>query len=158
MRSLEGRTAWTAVRTALLVAAGIHVLILPRSAQFGPFSLGSLLGRSPDQVLKWLGWSLVAPGIGLPARHFATKRLRWCQTLGLLLCGGVVSMSLYYVLEELLEVAFRGRPFFESVSETGTNLLWGWDLPIFGLILSTCLALEYYRHNRQKEVLASRLE
>ena len=31
-------------------------------------------------------------------------------------------------------------------------------MSIFGLILSISLALEYYQHNRQKEVLASRLE
>lgn len=158
MESFDQKTFWLATRNSLLVVAVIHILILLRSAQSEGLSLASLVAGQPGQLLRWLAWSLVAPVIGLLARYFASRRLRWFQALGLLVSGGIISMSLYYVLEELFKMLFLGRPFFESVVETQKNFLWGWDLPIFGLILSVSLALEFYQHNRQREVQASRLE
>ncbi len=158
MKSFDRKAAWPAIRNSLLIIAVIHILILLRSSQPGPFSLKDLWTRQPGQWLRWLAWSLVAPGIGLLARYFATRRLRWFKAIGLLLAGGIISMSLFYVLEELFKALFLGRPFFESFIETQKNFLWGWDLPIFGLTFSICLALEYYQHNRQKEVQAARLE
>jgi sensor histidine kinase YesM len=158
MKSFDRKAAWTAIRNSLLIVAAIHILVLLRSPQLEQFSLYNLLMRNRGQLLRWLAWSLVAPGIGLLARYFATRRLKWFQAFGLLLSGCMVSMSFYYVLEELFKMLFLGRPFFESFSETQKNLLWGWDLPIFGLVLSISLALEYYQRNRQKEVQASRLE
>jgi two-component system, LytTR family, sensor kinase len=158
MKSLDRKAAWTAIRNSLLIVAAIHILVLLRSSPPGQFNLSDLFMRNRGQLLRWLAWSLVAPGIGLMARYFATRRLKWFQAFGLLLSSGIITMSLYYVLEELLKTLFLGRPFFESFGETQKNLLWGWDLPIFGLIMSISLALEYYQHNRKKEVQASRLE
>lgn len=158
MSSSEPKAAWSVIRVPLLVVAAVHVLVLLRSARFEPLGPESFLARHGGQVVRWLAWSLIAPAIGLLARRFATTRPRWGQALVLLLGGCAVSMSLYYVLEELLKVAFLGRPFFEYFSETLKNLLWNWDLPIFGLILSTSLAFEYYHHNRLREVQASRLQ
>jgi two-component system, LytTR family, sensor kinase len=150
--------AWTSIRNSLLVVAAVHILILLRNFQLEPFALKSLVTRQPGQLLRWLAWSLVAPGIGLLARYFATRRLKWFQAFGLFIAGGILSLLCYYVLEELFKMLFLGRSFFESFAETRKNLLWSWDLPIFGLILSISLALEYYQRNRQKEVEASRLE
>jgi len=158
MGSFDRKAAWPAVRNSLLVVAAIHILILLRSLQLEHFSLSQWIASNRGHLLRWLAWSLVAPGIGLLARYFATRRLKGLQGLGLLLGGGGLALAGYYVLEELFKMFFLGLPFFESFAETRKNLLWGWDLPIFGLILSVCLALEYYRHNRQKEVRASRLE
>lgn len=158
MRSFDRKAAWAAIRHSLLIVAAIHILILLRSSPPGKFSLSEFLASNQGHLLRWLAWSLVAPGIGLLARYFSTRRLKWFQATGLLASCGVLSMSLYYLLEELFKMLFLGRPFFESVAETQKNLLWGWDLPIFGLILSVSLALEYDRYNRHKEVQASRLE
>jgi two-component system LytT family sensor kinase len=158
MESLGRKAVWPSIRNPLLVVAVIHILIILRSAQSEGVSLTSLLTRQPGQWLRWLAWSLVAPGIGLLARYVATRRLKWSHAVGLFIASGVLSLLGYYILEELFKMLFLGRPFFESFAETRKNLLWSWDLPIFGLILSINLALEYYQHNRQKEVLASRLE
>lgn len=158
MKFFDRRSAWPAVRNALLIVAAIHVLILLRSSQPGPFSLRDLWTRQPGQWLRWLAWSLVAPGIALLARSMAVRRLRWFQAIGLVFASGIISMSLFYVLEEFFKAFFLGRPFFESFVETQKNFLGSWDLPIFGLTFSICLALEYYQHNRLKEVQAARLE
>ncbi len=158
MKPFDRKAAWTASRNSLLIVAAIHILILLRSLQTEQFSLYSLLTRNPGHLLRWLAWSLVAPGIGLLARYLATRRLKWFQASGFVLSGCLIFMFFYYVLEELFKMLFLGRPFFESFIETQKNLLWGWDLPIFGLILSISLALEYYQNSRKKEVQASRLE
>ena len=158
MKSFDRKAAWTAIRNSVLVVAAVHILILLRSSQTGPFNLRDLWTRQPGQWLRWLAWSLVAPAIGLLARYFATRRLKGLHAFGLLISGCIISMSFYYVLEELFKMLFLGRPFFESFAETRKNFLWSWDLPICGLVLSISLALEYYQRNRQKEVEASRLE
>jgi two-component system LytT family sensor kinase len=158
MKRLDLKTAWPAIRNSLLIVAAIQILVLLRSSPLEPFSLHNVLIRSRFQLVRGLAWCLLAPGIGLLARYFATRRMKRLGAFGLLLLGAVLSMSLYYVLEETFKVIFLGATFFESFAETIKNLLWGWDLPIFGLILSISLALEYYQNNRRKEVLASRLE
>jgi two-component system LytT family sensor kinase len=158
MKVLDRKSAWAAIRNSLLIVAAIHILVLLRSFPPGQFNLNDLFMRNRGQLLRWLAWSLVAPGIGLLARAIAARRLRWLKAAGLILAGGLISISLYYVLEEALKVLILGRPFFESFAETQKNFLWSWDLPIYGLVLSIDLALEYYRNNRQKEVQASRLE
>jgi two-component system LytT family sensor kinase len=158
MKALDRKAAWPAIRNSLLIIAAIHILILLRNFQPGPFSLKDLWANQPGQWLRWLAWSLVAPGVGLLARAIAARRPRWPKAAGLILAGGLASISLSYVLEESLKVLVLGRPFFESFAETQKNLLWSWDLPTYGLVLSIGLALEFYRNNRQKEVQASRLE
>lgn len=158
MRSTDRISAWPAVRNSLLVVAAVHILILLRSSPSGPFSLKDLWSNQPGLWLRWLAWSLVAPGVGLLARAVAARRPIWPKAAGLILAGGLASISLYYVLEESLKVLVLGRPFFESFAETQKNFLWSWDLPIYGLVLSIGLAIEVYRNNRQREVQASRLE
>jgi signal transduction histidine kinase len=158
MGPIDRRSVWAAVRYPLLIVAAIHILALLRSLPSGPFRLTDLLTRQPGLWLRWLAWSLVAPGIGLLARFLAARRLRWFPALVLLLSGGLTSIALYYILEGSFQTLFLGLPFFGSFAETQKNLLWGWDLPILGLVLSISLALEYYQDNRRKEVLASRLE
>jgi two-component system LytT family sensor kinase len=158
MKALDRKAAWPAIRNSLLIIAAIHILIHLRNFQPGPFSLKDLWANQPGQWLRWLAWSLVAPGVGLLARAIAARRPRWPKAAGLILAGGLASISLSYVLEESLKVLVLGRPFFESFAETQKNLLWSWDLPTYGLVLSIGLALEFYRNNRQKEVQASRLE
>ena len=64
MKSFGRKAAWTAIRNSLLIVAAIHILILLRSSQFEQFSLNNLLMRNRGQLLRWLAWSLVAPGIG----------------------------------------------------------------------------------------------
>jgi len=158
MNPLDRRSTWPAIRNSLLIVAAIHLLILLRRSPGESFNLSDLLTRQPGLWLRWLAWSLVAPGIGLLARYLATRQLKWLQTTGLLVSGGVAALSVFYILEELLKVLVLGHPFFGSFDETVKNLLWSWDLPTFGLVLSTCLALEYYQNNRLKEVQAYRLE
>lgn len=106
----------------------------------------------------WLAWSLVAVGIGFIARYFSARRLKWYQTIGWIAASCVISIFLCYILKGLFDNLFFGSPILGQFTETQKHLLYGWDLPIFGLILSINLAFEYVQKNRQKEALASRLE
>ena len=93
MRPFERKAAWAAVRNSLLIVSAIHILVLLRSIQPGQFRLSDLFMRNRGQLLRWLAWSLAAPGIGLLARYFAARRLKWFQAFGLLLSGGIISLS-----------------------------------------------------------------
>jgi len=158
MDPLERKQTWATVRNSLLVVAVVYLVVLLRGFQ------GDLIppqGRwrwVGGQMPGWLAWSLVAPGIGLVAKYLSTRRLKWFQAIGWIAASGAISICLSYLLKGLFDNLFFGSPILRSFDETQKHLLYGWDLPIFGLVLSINLAWEHIQKSRQKEALASRLE
>jgi sensor histidine kinase YesM len=146
------------MRNSLLIVAVVYLVFILRIFQSDLIAPKDRWRWIGGQMPGWLAWSLAAVGIGLVAKYFSARRLKWFQTVGWIAASCVISIFLCYILKGLFDNLFFGSPILSSFNETQKHLLYGWDLPIFGLILSINLALEYIQKSRQKEALASRLE
>lgn len=154
----ERKRTWATMGNSLLIVAVVYLIFLLRIFQGDLIPPQDRWRWVARQMPDWLAWSLVAVGIGLIAIYFSARRLKWFQTIGWIAASGVVFLFCCYVLKGLFGNLFFGSPILSPFNETQKHLLYGWDLPIFGLILSINLTLEHIRRSRQKEALASRLE
>jgi len=154
----ERKRTWVTMRNSLLIVAVVYIVLLLRIFQSDLIVPKDRWRWVAGQMPGWLAWSLVAVGIGLIAKYFSARRLRWFQTIGWIAASGAIFICLCYILKGVFDTLFFGSPIRGQFTETQKHLLYGWDLPIFGLILSINLALEHIQRSRQKDALASRLE
>ncbi len=82
MDSFERKRTWAAIRNSLLIVAVVYLVDLLRGFQSDLIAPNNRWRWVGGQMPAWLAWSLIAPGIGLIAKYFSIRRLKWFQTVG----------------------------------------------------------------------------
>jgi two-component system, LytTR family, sensor kinase len=117
------------------------------------------------QVLTWDVWACFAPLILWLGQRFSLDRATWARTLSVHLVTFTVLVAIHTAIGILLTIYIEpfdemGRPYPPFAEHFLKRLTGNFtsDLLIYGIILGTGYAFDYYRKYRERETLAAQLE
>jgi hypothetical protein len=116
-------------------------------------------------ILTWLAWAVLTPAIVWLARRFSLVDETWKRNLFIHLPAFLAISALHSAAATVLTLNIKpfdnmgSSPFaFWPRFLSRMKGSFGSDLLVYGAVVGTCYALDYYRKYREREFLASRLE
>ena len=116
-------------------------------------------------ILTWLAWAPLTLAMVWLARRYSLVEENWKRNLAIHLPAFVLMSALHSAAATVLILNIKP---FDNLGE-GPITFWprfllrlkgsfGPDLLVYGAVIGTCYALDYYRKYREREFIASRLE
>ena len=116
-------------------------------------------------ILTWLAWAPLTPAIVWLARRYSLVEETWKRNLLIHLPAFLFISALHTAAATAITLSIKpfdnmgSGPFtFWARFVSRLNGSFGSDLLVYGAVVGTCYALDYYRKYREREFLASRLE
>ena len=116
-------------------------------------------------ILTWLAWAPLTPVIVWLARKFSLVEGAWKRNLFIHLPAFLLISALHSAAATAITLSIKpfdnmGSSPFQFWPRFVGRLqgAFGSDLLVYGAVIGTCYALDYYRKYREREFLASRLE
>jgi two-component system, LytTR family, sensor kinase len=116
-------------------------------------------------ILTWLAWAPLTPAMIWVARRYSLVDETWKRNLAVHLPAFLFISALHTAAATVITLSIRpfdnmGSSPFEFWPRFVSRLQgsFGSDLLVYGAVIGTCYALDYYRKFREREFLASRLE
>jgi two-component system LytT family sensor kinase len=116
-------------------------------------------------IFTWLAWAPLTPAIVWLARRYSLVEQTWKRNLLTHLPAFLFISALHTAAATAITLSIKpfdnmgSGPFtFWARFLSRLNGSFGSDLLVYGAVVGTCYALDYYRKYREREFLASRLE
>ena len=116
-------------------------------------------------ILTWLAWAPLTPVIVWLARKFSLVEGAWKRNLFIHLPAFLLISALHSAAATAITLSIKP---FDNMGSSPFQFwprflgrlqgAFGSDLLVYGAVIGTCYALDYYRKYREREFLASRLE
>jgi hypothetical protein len=116
-------------------------------------------------ILTWLAWAPLTPVIVWLARRFSLVEEHWKRNLLIHFPGFLLISALHTAAGTAITLSIKP---FDNMGSSPFSFWprflarlpgsFGSDLLVYGAVVGTCYALDYYRKYREREFLASRLE
>jgi two-component system, LytTR family, sensor kinase len=116
-------------------------------------------------ILSWLAWAPLTPAMIWLARRFSLIDGAWKKNLLVHLPGFILISMAHSAAATWITLAIKP---FDNMGSTPAEFWprflsrvqgsFGSDLLVYGAVIGTCYAFDYYRKYREREVLATRLE
>ena len=116
-------------------------------------------------ILTWLAWAPLTPAIVWLARKYSLVEEHWKRNLLIHLPAFLLISALHTAAATAITLSIKP---FDNMGSSPFSFWprflsrlqgsFGSDLLVYGAVIGTCYALDYYRKYREREFLASRLE